>query len=88
MSNITYILLCLYHLLNYEALLRYKRTDGISEEMLKLGGEAMIPYLARLFDITLNNGTLPADWKRAIMAAVHKGGDRSFVTNYRPVSLT
>jgi hypothetical protein len=29
----------------------------------KMGGEAMIPYLARLLDITINNGTLPADWK-------------------------
>jgi len=45
--------------------------DGISGEILKLGGEAMIPYLARLLDITLNNGTLPADWKRAIAIPVH-----------------
>ena len=47
--------------------------DGISGEILKLGGEAMIPYLARLLDITVNNGTLPADWKRAIVIPVHKG---------------
>ena len=48
----------------------------------------MIPYLARLLDITMNNGTLPADWKRAIVVPVHKGGDLSISTNYRPVSLT
>jgi len=37
----------------------------------------------------MNNGTLPADWKRAIVVPVHKrgGGDRSLVTNYRPVSI-
>ena len=62
--------------------------DGISGEILKLGGEAMIPYLARLLDITLNKGTLPADWKRGMVFPVHKRGDRSLVTNYRPVSLT
>jgi hypothetical protein len=45
----------------------------------------MIQYFARLLGITMNNGTLPADWKRAIV--FHKGGDRSFVTNYRQVSL-
>ena len=45
-------------------------------------------YLARLLDITMNNGTLPADWKRAVVVPVHKEGDRSLVTNYRPVSLT
>ena len=48
----------------------------------------MIPYLARLLDITINNGTLPADWKQAIVFPIHKGGDRSLITNYRPVSLT
>jgi hypothetical protein len=47
--------------------------DGISVEILKLGGEAMIPYLTRLLDITMNNGTLPADWKRAIVFPIHKG---------------
>jgi hypothetical protein len=47
----------------------------------------MIPYLARL-DITMNNGTLPADWKRAIVVPIYKGDDRSLITNYRPVGLT
>ena len=62
--------------------------DSISGEILKLGGEAMIPYLVQLLDITMNNGTLTADWKRAMMVPVHKGGDRSLVMNYRLVSLT
>jgi hypothetical protein len=48
----------------------------------------MIPYLARLLDITINNGTLPCDWRRATVVPVYKSGGRSLVTNYRPVSLT
>ena len=48
----------------------------------------MIPYLARLLDITINNGTLPCDWSRATVVPVYKSGHRSLVTNYRPVSLT
>ena len=48
----------------------------------------MIPYLARLLEMTINNGTLPGDWRRATVVPVYKGGDRSLVTNYRPVSLT
>ena len=28
------------------------------------------------------------DWKRATVITIHKGGNRSLVTNYRPVSLT
>ena len=62
--------------------------DDIPGIILKLGGEAMIPYLTRLMEITINNGAIPVDWKRAIVVPVYKGGDRSFVQNYRPVSLT
>ena len=47
----------------------------------------MIPYLARLLEMTINNGTLPGDWRRATVVPVYKGGDRSLVTNYRLVSL-
>jgi hypothetical protein len=62
--------------------------DGIPGAILKMGGKAMIPYLVRLLDITINNGTIPREWKKAIVVPIHKGGDRSVVKNYRPVSLT
>ena len=32
----------------------------------------MIPYLARLLDITINNGTLPGDCKKATVIPIHK----------------
>ena len=48
----------------------------------------MIPYLARLLDITVNNNAIPRDWNKAIVVPIYKGGDRSAVENYRPVSLT
>jgi hypothetical protein len=62
--------------------------DSISGAILKMGGEAMIPYLVRLLDIMINNDTIPGDWKKAIVVPIHKGGNRSVVKNYRPVSLT
>jgi len=62
--------------------------DGIPGAILKMDGEAIIPYLARLLDITINNGTIPRDWKKATVLPIHKGGDRSVVKNYRLVSLT
>jgi hypothetical protein len=63
-------------------------TDRVPGEILKMSGEAMIPYLARLLEITMNNGALPGDWRTAMVVPIHKGGDRSLVTNYRPVCLT
>ena len=53
--------------------------DGIPGTILKIGGEAMNPYLARLLDIRINNGTVPRDCKKAIVVPIHKGGDRSLV---------
>jgi hypothetical protein len=55
--------------------------DGIPGAIHKMGEEAMILYLARLLDITINNGTIPRDWKKAIVVPIHKGGDRSVVKN-------
>ena len=48
----------------------------------------MIPYLARLLDIRMNNNAIPDDWKKAVAVPIYKAGDRSVVGNYRPVSLT
>jgi hypothetical protein len=45
--------------------------DGIPGAILKVGGEAMIPYLARLLDITINNDTIPREWKKAIVVPIH-----------------
>ena len=62
--------------------------DGIPGAIQRMGGEAMIPYLARLLDITFNNGAIPRDWKEAIVVPIHKRGDPSVVRNCRPASLT
>jgi hypothetical protein len=62
--------------------------DGVYGESLKLAGEAMIPYLARLLDITINNASIPSDWKEVIVVPIYRGGNRSLVVNHRPISLT
>jgi hypothetical protein len=46
----------------------------------------MIPYLALIFDITVNNVTIPSNWKKAIVVPIYKGGDRSLVSNCTPVN--
>jgi hypothetical protein len=48
----------------------------------------MIPYLARLLDITINNAIIPRDWKKAIEVPIYIGVEQSLVSNYRPISLT
>jgi hypothetical protein len=58
--------------------------DCIPGEILKMGGEAT----ARLLDMTIKNGTIPSDWKQAIVVSIYKGGDCLVLNNYRPVRLT
>jgi len=48
----------------------------------------VIPFLVRLLEITINNGTVPTDWKKATVVPIFKGGCRADISNYRPVSLT
>ena len=36
----------------------------------------------------LNNATIPSDWKKDTVVPLYKGGDRSAVSKYRPISLT
>ena len=60
--------------------------DGIPVTILKLGGEAMIPYLAQFLDMTimpLSQRTGKKPW----WFPFTRGGDQSVVTNYRLVSL-
>jgi hypothetical protein len=37
------------------------RPDGILEEILNLEVDAMIPYLAKLLDITMKNNSIKSD---------------------------
>jgi hypothetical protein len=62
--------------------------DGVPGEILKLGGEAMTPYLARLLEISLNKATIPSNWKKATVVPIYKESNRLAVTNYKPISLT
>jgi len=57
--------------------------NGTPGTILKMGGKVIMPYLARLLDITINDGTIPRDWKKATVVPVHKGGDLSVVKNYK-----
>ena len=44
--------------------------------------------LANLFNISMQTGMIPQDWRDACVAPLHKKGSKSKAENYRPVSLT
>jgi len=46
------------------------------------------PKFGHIFQASMQQCTLPADWKEANVVPLFKKGDRSIASNYRPVSLT
>ena len=46
------------------------------------------PVITTIYRQSLELGTLPCDWKEAIISPVYKKGNVHLASNYRPVSLT
>ena len=62
--------------------------DDIPGKLLKLCSKELSPVFTILFQASLDQGTIPEDWKLANIVPLYKKGDRKTPENYRPVSLT
>ena len=62
--------------------------DGIAPKILKETVEQMCTPLAHLFNMSLQEGIVPFEWKEANIIPLFKKGSRNKSVNYRPVSLT
>ena len=61
--------------------------DSINHRMLKSVADQVSKPLAILFNRSISEGVFPNLWKLANVIPIYKKGDKSSVTNYRPVSL-
>ena len=62
--------------------------DSIPAFILKAAADELAPALAILFQLSLDQGEIPADWREALVVPIFKKGDKHQASNYRPVSLT
>ena len=62
--------------------------DRISSYILKHCADELTLILYVIFNQSLSKCSLPNDWLKANVCPVYKKGNRSNVTNYRPISLT
>jgi len=62
--------------------------DGIPGKLLKTCAHELADVYRLLFQASLDQGTVPDDWKDASVVPLFKKGDRTKAVNYRPVSLT
>ena len=50
--------------------------DEIHPRLLKMLAHEIAPALSFLFQQSYNTGEVPLDWKRALVAPIHKAGDK------------
>ena len=62
--------------------------DGIPPKLLKEIVEQISTPLAIFFNLSLEEGKVPSEWKEANITPLFKKGSRNKPENYRPVSLT
>ncbi|KAK3105990.1 hypothetical protein FSP39_010381 [Pinctada imbricata] len=62
--------------------------DNIPNRILKECAEQLAPSLATIFQLSLDSGELPSDWRDANISCIYKKGDKHQAESYRPVSLT
>jgi hypothetical protein len=62
--------------------------DGISPKILKEMRFEIVNVIQKIFQKSIDSGTVPADWKKATVTPIYKKGQKSDPANYRPVSLT
>ncbi|KAI8515451.1 hypothetical protein Bbelb_062640 [Branchiostoma belcheri] len=61
--------------------------DNIDNRLLKVGAQILAPSLTKLFNRSLDTGKFPTKWKQAKVLPIHKKGDKTSPSNYRPVSI-
>ena len=61
--------------------------DDIISRMLRLSSDAISPYLATLFNASLDANIFPDAWKTAVVTPLYKKGDIYDMNNYRPILL-
>lgn len=61
--------------------------DKLSPRVLKECSAELAPSLTALYNMSLQLGRIPVQWKQANVTPIYKKGDKQLAENYRPVSL-
>jgi len=62
--------------------------DGLPPLLVKKLSSSLLEPLTLLYTSFLSVGTIPDEWRCAVVMPIHKGGPADDVSNYRPIALT
>ena len=62
--------------------------DGIPARLLTDYAADLAPVLSHIYQVSLNQGRVPVDWKHACVIPVFRKGARKSPSNYRHISIT
>jgi hypothetical protein len=61
--------------------------DKISTKLVKQADETIFESLVYIFNLSLETGIFPDDWKHAKVTPIYKTDDKMLCENYRPISV-
>jgi hypothetical protein len=62
--------------------------DSLPSFYIHKTASQLVKPLYIIFNHSINTGSIPELWKKAIVIPIYKKGKRNLATNYRPISLT
>lgn len=63
-------------------------TDGIPNIFYKNALVGILKPITIIFNTSIMHCTFPTYWKQSFLTPIYKSGEKSHITNYRPVSIT
>ena len=67
---------------------KVRGVDELSPRLLLHIPDEILAPVSMIFEMSLREGRVHEDWRRANVVPIYKTGDRGKTKNYRPVSLT
>ena len=61
--------------------------DKISVKPIQAAGRTILNSLKNIFNLSLNTGIFPDDWKIVRVTPIFKSDNKTYCGNYRPISI-
>ena len=61
--------------------------DDIDPCLIQICSHALLTHLTTLYQLCMTTNSIPHQWKVHKIISIHKKGNHSLISNYRPISL-